>query len=114
MYLCFYYHLFTMNVPGNVLLRHIPYVLQHTDTRQLTHSAIYCNLFTHNSCHYTYLYTHITDTGAAAATAIAGKLSTKSQFNLHWSEKRLEDMTDRDWRIFREDFDIRIQGGRGR
>lgn len=30
----------------------------------------------------------------------------------HWSEKNLEDMTERDWRIFREDFDIRIQGGR--
>jgi ATP-dependent RNA helicase DDX23/PRP28 len=30
----------------------------------------------------------------------------------HWSEKKLEEMSDRDWRIFREDFDIRIQGGR--
>jgi ATP-dependent RNA helicase DDX23/PRP28 len=30
----------------------------------------------------------------------------------HWSDKALADMTDRDWRIFREDFDIRIQGGR--
>lgn len=30
----------------------------------------------------------------------------------HWSEKRLSEMTERDWRIFREDFDIRIEGGR--
>ena len=30
----------------------------------------------------------------------------------HWSEKALGDMTERDWRIFREDFDIRIQGGK--
>lgn len=30
----------------------------------------------------------------------------------HWSEKSLEEMSERDWRIFREDFDIRIQGGR--
>ena len=30
----------------------------------------------------------------------------------HWSDKDLGAMTDRDWRIFREDFDIRIQGGR--
>jgi hypothetical protein len=30
----------------------------------------------------------------------------------HWSSKSLEKMTERDWRIFREDFDIRIQGGR--
>lgn len=36
----------------------------------------------------------------------------KDSFGKHWSEKRLEDMTDRDWRIFREDFDIRVQGGR--
>jgi ATP-dependent RNA helicase DDX23/PRP28 len=26
--------------------------------------------------------------------------------------KKLEEMTDRDWRIFREDFDILIKGGR--
>jgi ATP-dependent RNA helicase DDX23/PRP28 len=30
----------------------------------------------------------------------------------HWSDKSLQEMTERDWRIFREDFDIRIQGGR--
>lgn len=31
----------------------------------------------------------------------------------HWSEKALDEMTERDWRIFREDFDIRIKA-RGR
>jgi ATP-dependent RNA helicase DDX23/PRP28 len=30
----------------------------------------------------------------------------------HWTEKTLSEMTERDWRIFREDFDIHIQGGR--
>jgi ATP-dependent RNA helicase DDX23/PRP28 len=35
-----------------------------------------------------------------------------AKLGLHWSEKQLEDMTERDWRIFREDFDIRVQGGR--
>ena len=30
----------------------------------------------------------------------------------HWSEKKLEDMTARDWRIMREDFEIRVQGAR--
>lgn len=30
----------------------------------------------------------------------------------HWSEKSLEEMKERDWRIFREDFDITIKGGR--
>ncbi|TMW55689.1 hypothetical protein Poli38472_010571 [Pythium oligandrum] len=30
----------------------------------------------------------------------------------HWSEKPLADMKERDWRIFREDFDITIKGGR--
>jgi len=30
----------------------------------------------------------------------------------HWSEKKLDEMTERDWRIFREDFDIRVTGGR--
>jgi ATP-dependent RNA helicase DDX23/PRP28 len=29
-----------------------------------------------------------------------------------WRDKKLEDMNDRDWRIFREDFNIRIKGGR--
>ena len=31
---------------------------------------------------------------------------------LHWSEKKLEDMVERDWRIFKEDFDIRVRGGK--
>lgn len=30
----------------------------------------------------------------------------------HWSEKKAEEMTERDWRIFREDHDIIIKGGR--
>ncbi len=29
----------------------------------------------------------------------------------HWTEKRLEDMNDRDWRIFNEDFNITTRGG---
>lgn len=32
--------------------------------------------------------------------------------DLHWEKKKLEDMTERDWRIFREDNDIRVEGGR--
>lgn len=30
----------------------------------------------------------------------------------HWSEKELDQMQDRDWRIFREDFNISTKGGR--
>jgi len=30
----------------------------------------------------------------------------------HWSEKPLEDMSERDWRIFREDYNISTKGGR--
>ncbi|CAL1288002.1 unnamed protein product [Larinioides sclopetarius] len=30
----------------------------------------------------------------------------------HWSQKSMEEMTERDWRIFREDFNISIKGGR--
>uniref|UniRef100_K3WIQ8 RNA helicase n=1 Tax=Globisporangium ultimum (strain ATCC 200006 / CBS 805.95 / DAOM BR144) TaxID=431595 RepID=K3WIQ8_GLOUD len=30
----------------------------------------------------------------------------------HWSEKPLDAMRERDWRIFREDFDITIKGGK--
>jgi ATP-dependent RNA helicase DDX23/PRP28 len=45
-------------------------------------------------------------------TGGASHSSSDDMFGQHWSEKPLEAMTDRDWRIFREDFDIRIQGGR--
>ena len=41
--------------------------------------------------------------------------SIKSSIGLrgaHWSKKALEEMTERDWRIFREDFDIRVKGGK--
>jgi ATP-dependent RNA helicase DDX23/PRP28 len=37
---------------------------------------------------------------------------TDEKLGRHWTEKKLEEMSERDWRIFREDFDIRIQGGR--
>ncbi|KAI3867198.1 hypothetical protein MKX03_029245 [Papaver bracteatum] len=30
----------------------------------------------------------------------------------HWSDKKLEDMTERDWRIFREDFNISYKGSK--
>lgn len=30
----------------------------------------------------------------------------------HWTEKSLEEMTDRDWRILREDFNVSTKGGR--
>ncbi|XP_021769438.1 DEAD-box ATP-dependent RNA helicase 21-like [Chenopodium quinoa] len=30
----------------------------------------------------------------------------------HWSDKRLEEMTERDWRIFREDFNISYKGSK--
>lgn len=29
----------------------------------------------------------------------------------HWTEKKLEEMKERDWRIFREDFSIAARGG---
>ena len=30
----------------------------------------------------------------------------------HWSEKSLPEMAERDWRIFREDYNISTKGGR--
>ena len=30
----------------------------------------------------------------------------------HWVQKKLEEMTDRDWRIFREDYSITTKGGK--
>ena len=38
--------------------------------------------------------------------------ASKRAFKEHWSDKALEDMTERDWRIFREDFNITYKGGR--
>jgi len=29
----------------------------------------------------------------------------------HWTEKKLEEMADRDWRIFKEDYNITTRGG---
>jgi ATP-dependent RNA helicase DDX23/PRP28 len=36
----------------------------------------------------------------------------KKTFKEHWSDKALANMTERDWRIFREDFNISYKGGR--
>jgi ATP-dependent RNA helicase DDX23/PRP28 len=35
----------------------------------------------------------------------------RAQLDLHWSKKRLENMRERDWRIFKEDFNIATKGG---
>ena len=40
------------------------------------------------------------------------KREEKQKFgDRHWTEKELESMTERDWRIFREDYNIQIKGG---
>jgi ATP-dependent RNA helicase DDX23/PRP28 len=35
----------------------------------------------------------------------------RAQLDKHWSDKRLENMRERDWRIFKEDFNIATKGG---
>jgi ATP-dependent RNA helicase DDX23/PRP28 len=45
------------------------------------------------------------------ADAIERRRATKGGGDeRHWSEKKLEEMKDRDWRIFREDFSIATRG----
>merc|ERR1719359_322022 len=36
----------------------------------------------------------------------------KEDDKIHWSEKPLKDMSERDWRILKEDFEISVRGGR--
>ncbi|KAJ5287791.1 Pre-mRNA-splicing ATP-dependent RNA helicase prp28 [Penicillium angulare] len=36
---------------------------------------------------------------------------SRNQIDKHWSEKRLDHMRERDWRIFKEDFNISTKGG---
>jgi ATP-dependent RNA helicase DDX23/PRP28 len=43
--------------------------------------------------------------------SVEGKREDKDD-NKHWSKKNLYQMSDRDWRIFREDHEIIIKGGR--
>ncbi|KAI0226552.1 mRNA splicing protein prp28 [Massospora cicadina] len=45
-------------------------------------------------------------------TRIAKSKEVKGQYDdRHWSEKPLDQMRDRDWRIFKEDFNISTKGG---
>jgi ATP-dependent RNA helicase DDX23/PRP28 len=41
----------------------------------------------------------------------AKERANRNTFGKHWSEKKLEDMRERDWRIFKEDFGIATKGG---
>jgi ATP-dependent RNA helicase DDX23/PRP28 len=61
---------------------------------------------------------HDKDTGETRAEQVveqwrAGQayLNRSWTKNRHWSEKKLEDMKERDWRIFKEDFAIATKGG---
>ncbi|PFH50660.1 hypothetical protein AMATHDRAFT_75458 [Amanita thiersii Skay4041] len=49
---------------------------------------------------------------AHLADAMERRRAAKSGFDdRHWTEKPLDEMTERDWRIFREDFSISARGG---
>lgn len=37
--------------------------------------------------------------------------SSRNGLDLHWSQKKLDQMRERDWRIFKEDFNISTKGG---
>lgn len=49
----------------------------------------------------------MTNATASTAKRIRGDISTER----NWREKSLEEMAERDWRIFREDFNITTKGG---
>lgn len=54
------------------------------------------------------------DSSKTDSMSLDKKLSTVEKAELptkHWSEKKLEQMKDRDWRIFKEDFNITTRGG---
>jgi ATP-dependent RNA helicase DDX23/PRP28 len=52
-----------------------------------------------------------TEKNPQLADAIERRKAAKSGFDeRHWSEKPLEEMKERDWRIFREDFSISARG----
>lgn len=54
-----------------------------------------------------------TDRVSSSQPDSRGKYGERSRpEDTHWSAKSHEEMTDRDWRIFREDFDIYIKGSR--
>ena len=43
---------------------------------------------------------------------MANKEAKQKWDDRHWSEKSLTEMHERDWRIFREDYNISTKGGR--
>ncbi|EKM55542.1 uncharacterized protein PHACADRAFT_173680 [Phanerochaete carnosa HHB-10118-sp] len=50
--------------------------------------------------------------GTQLADALERRRAAKTGIDeRHWSEKKLEEMRERDWRIFREDFSIASRGG---
>jgi ATP-dependent RNA helicase DDX23/PRP28 len=57
------------------------------------------------------------ETGRSRAEAIldmdrrSREEGSRAQLDKHWSEKKLELMRERDWRIFKEDFNISTKGG---
>lgn len=52
------------------------------------------------------------DMGREANGLVSKRPRDSIDDNKHWSDKLYEQMTDRDWRIFREDYDIYIRGSR--
>ena len=58
-------------------------------------------------------YTHTPHTFCSVLEEKARRKESKQRFDdRHWSDKPLDQMTERDWRIFREDYNISTKGGR--
>lgn len=51
------------------------------------------------------------ETNPLYSCRVQPKQSKTMEFDQHWTEKPLDKMTERDWRILREDFDICTTGG---
>lgn len=51
-------------------------------------------------------------TGSSTHRGMSAAARVESAEHVHWSDKPLAAMTERDWRIMREDFDIHVKGGK--
>lgn len=63
-----------------------------------------------------YFHRHYINLPPSSLRALEDKVrlkETRQRFDdRHWSDKPLENMNERDWRIFREDYNIATKGGR--
>lgn len=83
--------------------------LRNSKKREFTSLFLYCFKISQRTASDSLYFCYIC---SKRLKNVAKKEAKQKWDDRHWSEKSMEEMTERDWRIFKEDYNITCKGGK--